>query len=59
LRTIVTWIAACHDVVRLLMSCDHQRGVAGAIEAVRQADYLMLHTIDTQDYANAARGVEA
>ena len=58
LRTIVTWLSACHDVVRLLMRRGHVDGVAGALEAVRHADYVMLHTIDTQDFADAARGVE-
>jgi hypothetical protein len=58
LRTIVTWIAACHEVVRLLMARGPLRGVVGAIEAIRQADYVMLHTIDTQHFANAARDVE-
>jgi len=59
LRTILTWIHACYDVARVLMCRQPLPGVAGALEAVRQADYVMLHTIDTQDFANAARGVEA
>jgi len=59
LRTIVTWLSACHAVVRLLMEREQLEGVPGAIEAIRQADYVMLHTIDTQEFANAARGVEA
>ncbi len=58
LRTIVTWVAACHDVARLLMSREQRPGLAGAIEAIRRADYVMLHTVDTQEFANAARGVE-
>ena len=58
LRTIVTWLAACHDVVRLLMSSDGRRGLTRAIEAIRQADYVMLHTIDTQAFATAVREVE-
>jgi hypothetical protein len=59
LRTIVTWLSACHAVVRLLIERERLAGVAGAIEAIRQADYVMLHTIDTQEFANAARSVEA
>ena len=58
LRTIVTWLSACHDVVRLLMRRGPTGGVASALEAVRHADYVMLHTIDTQDFADAAREVE-
>ena len=33
--------------------------IARVIEAIRHADYVMLHTIDSQDFANAAREVEA
>lgn len=58
LRTIVTWLSACHEVVRLLMARGTLQGPAHAIEAIRQADYVMLHTIDTQEFADAARGVE-
>ena len=58
LRTIVAWLFACHDIVRLLMRRGPADGVAGALEAVRHADYVMLHTIDTQDFAGAAREVE-
>ena len=63
LRTIVTWLRACHDIVRLLafrLAADQDREVTipDVIEAIRQADYVMLHTIDTQDFADAARGVE-
>ena len=58
LRTIVSWLSACHDVVRLLIERGATDGVAGALEAVRHADYVMLHTIDTQDFADAAREVE-
>ena len=59
LRTIVTWLAACHDIVRLLMSREGFDGPARAIEAIRQADYVMLHTIDTQHFADAVRTVES
>jgi hypothetical protein len=58
LRTIVTWLFACHDSVRLLMRRGPAEGVPGAIEAIRQADYVMLHTIDTQEFADAAREVD-
>ena len=54
----MTWLFACHDSVRLLMHRAPAEGVAGAIDAIRQADYLMLHTIDTQEFADAAREVE-
>ena len=63
LRTNVTWLRACHDIVCLLavrFAADQGRQVTipDVIEAIRQADYVMLHTIDTQDFADAARGVE-
>ena len=63
LRTIVTWLRACHDIVCLLAfraASDQGRQVTipDVIEAIRQADYVMLHTIDTQDFADAARSVE-
>ena len=63
LRTIVTWLQACLDVVSSLAHPDTTEGqemsIARVIEAVRHADYVMLHTIDSQDFANAAREVEA
>ena len=63
LRTIVTWLRACHDIVCLIAvrtAADQGRQVTipDVIEAIRQSDYVMLHTIDTQDFADAARGVE-
>jgi hypothetical protein len=63
LRTIVTWLRACHDIACLLtvrVAADEGRQVTipDVIEGIRQADYVMLHTIDTQDFADAARGVE-
>lgn len=63
LRTIVLWLHACHDIVRLLACrAAELRGgpvsVRDAIEAIRHADYVMLHTIDTQEFANAAQAIE-
>ena len=63
LRTIVTWLRACHDIVCLLAfraaeDQGRQVTIPDVIEAIRQADYVMLHTIDSQDFADAARGVE-
>lgn len=60
LRTVVSWLHACYDIVRIVL-CRTGRSpvsVANVIEAIRQADYVMLHTIDTQDFANAARRIE-
>ena len=59
LRTIVTWLSACHDAVRTLTVSGALTGAPAVIEAIRHADYLMLHTIDTQEFADAARGVES
>ena len=62
LRTIVTWLYACYDSVRVLANRDAAEGpepsIAHVIEAIRHADYVMLHSIDSQDFANAAIEVE-
>ena len=63
LRTIVTWLYACYDSVRALAHRDaadeREPTIAQVIEAIRHADYVMLHSIDSQDFANAAIEVEA
>ncbi|MEP6917732.1 MAG: hypothetical protein ABJC89_18935, partial [Acidobacteriota bacterium] len=56
LRTIVEWLRTCAAVVRYHLVRrvqETQRPVAADdfIEAVRMADLLLLHVIDTQDFA--------
>ena len=64
LRTVVAWLHACYDLVRLLaVRAADERGslvmVHDVVEAVRQADYVMLHTIDSQAFARALTDIEA
>ena len=62
LRTIVTWLYACYDIVGTLARhepSDDEIPIARVIEAIRHADYVMLHSIDSQDFANAAIEVES
>ena len=61
LRTIVAWLHACYDVARTLAcraTADRAVTITDVIEAIRQTDYVMLHTIDTQQFADAARPLE-
>lgn len=62
LRTIVTWLYACYDIVCTLAcheSSSEEISIPRVLEAIRHADYVMLHSIDSQDFANAAIEVEA
>ena len=63
LRAVVAWLAACHDVVRVLAAqYAAARGsfvmIEDVVEAARQADYVMLHTIDSQAFAHAVARIE-
>ena len=61
LRTIVAWLQACYDIARTLAlrtATGRALTVADVIEGIRQTDYVMLHTVDTQQFANAARPLE-
>jgi hypothetical protein len=63
LRSVVAWLHACHDVVRIQL-VRHLRDTrmgpdpAPAIEAVRMADYVMVHTVDSLAFGRAAISLE-
>jgi hypothetical protein len=63
LRTVVAWITACHDVLRLQI-VRHLRDVERPItaddlvEPIRTADYLMVHTVDSLEFGRAAAAFE-
>jgi len=54
LRTIVAWLHACHDTVRAFLQNEKAVTPASLLSAVRNADLLMLHTVDSQAFARAA-----
>jgi hypothetical protein len=63
LRTIVEWLRTCAAVVRhYLLRRAIQAGCPPSIddfvEAVRMADLLLLHTIDTQAFARRCAAAE-
>ena len=63
LRSNVAWLSACHDVLRLLACrAAEERGsrvlTEDLVEAARQADYVMLHTLDSQAFAHAVADIE-
>jgi hypothetical protein len=57
LRTIVAWLHACHDAVRGLVA-PQTTTAQDLVSAIRSTDFLMLHTIDSQAFADAAVGLE-
>jgi hypothetical protein len=62
LRSIVEWLRACHDVLRVQVV--RRLGGAAAIgredllEPFRDADYIMVHTVDSLAFGRAAREFE-
>ena len=58
LRSIVAWLRGCHDVfrvqaVRLLpVGCSLDTGTT--LEAIRLADYIMVHTVDSLAFGRQA-----
>ena len=58
LRTIVAWLHACHDLVRALAGEGRVTNQSGLVPSIRNADFIMLHTIDSQAFARAAMLVE-
>jgi hypothetical protein len=59
LRSIVQWVRAAAAVVRhyaLLGAIDSGR--TNFIEAVRMTDLLMLHVLNTQEFADAVAPIE-
>ena len=57
LRTIVAWLHACHDVVRAFAG-SQPIATLDIVSAIRSADFLMMHTIDSQAFADAAVSIE-
>lgn len=63
LRSIVAWLRACHDVfrvqlVRRLNGADRQLVPEDIVEAVRMADYIMVHTVDSLAFGRRAAALE-
>ncbi|CAN5866296.1 hypothetical protein BH18ACI5_BH18ACI5_01110 [soil metagenome] len=56
-RTIVAWLHACHDVVRAFAG-SQATATVDIVSAIRSADFLMMHTIDSQAFADAAVSIE-
>lgn len=54
LRTIVAWLHACHDALRATIGDEGAPTRATVTNAIRSTDLWMLHTIDSQAFANAA-----
>lgn len=63
LRSIVAWLRACHDVLRVQL-VRHLRTVHRRMEAkdlhepIRMADYIMVHTVDSLAFGRAAAALE-
>ena len=63
LRSIVAWLHACHDVLRVAALRGRSAATealtpAELLEAFRATDLVMLHTIDSHEFARAASAVE-
>ena len=62
LRSIVAWLHACHDVVRvqLVRHLSQADAIAPAdlIEPFRLADYIMVHTVDSLAFGRATGATE-
>ena len=61
-RSIVAWLRACHDVLRLQLVRyvrDRQTvSAADLVEPIRMADYIMIHTVDSLAFGRAAAALE-
>lgn len=63
LLSIVQWVRAAaalvrHHVLRCALDIGRAPGPEGFIEAVRMADLLLLHVIDTQAFARCVAPLE-
>ena len=58
LRSIVAWLHLCHDMFRAFAREITVETPDGLVSAVRQTDFLLLHTLDSQAFARAAASVE-
>jgi hypothetical protein len=63
LRSIVEWLRACYDVVRVQMvrHLPDQTVIRpeDLIESFRTADYIVVHTVDSLAFGRAATGFES
>jgi hypothetical protein len=64
LRSIVQWGRAAaalvrHHTLRRMLDSGGSPGPDDVIEAIRMADLLLLHVIDTQAFARAVAPIEA
>jgi hypothetical protein len=57
LRTIIAWLHACNEIVRAFAASQASAKI-DIVEAIRSSDFLMLHTIDSQAFADAAINLE-
>lgn len=63
LRSIVAWLRACHDVLRVqlvrrLRQVHVRIEPADLVEPIRMADYIMIHTVDSLAFGRAAAALE-
>lgn len=63
LRSIVAWLRACHDVLRVqlvrrLGQVETRIEPADLVEPIRNADYIMIHTVDSLAFGRAAAALE-
>ena len=62
LRSVLAWLRACYDILRIQIVRESRRdpGLSRAtlIEAVRAADYLVVHTVDSLAFGRAAVACE-
>jgi hypothetical protein len=63
LRSTAAWLRACHDVLRVQLvrhslSPGGRVHAAALIEAIRMADYIMVHTVDSLAFGRAAAPLE-
>jgi len=62
LRSIVAWLRACHDVLRVQVArtlpARRTLDTATTLEAIRMADYIMVHTVDSLAFGRKAVSFE-
>lgn len=63
LRSVVEWLRACHDVLRVqlvrhLREIERRIEPADLVKPIRMADYIMVHTVDSLAFGRAAAALE-
>jgi len=58
LRSIVAWLHACHDILRAFAGEIQVETPEQLVSAIRDTDFLLLHTLDSQAFAHATVIVE-